>query len=511
MGVNTIMKTLKLSNASVNENISKWIEQDIIVPDTKPDAIKIVNVTVTPYVDDVEVIKDKIKVSGSINYFIIYQVDEPNLNNRGLFCSYDYSEVLDIKDVDSNMEYEINPICKNTIYSLPNERKISVKSEILFKVKVNKIAQVPLINKFDTESNIECKMCKSEFCNIIQNKKSIIASKEDFMLPKEAEDFYELLNVETRIVNTEFKESYNKIMIKGDLDIKMIYLSESQEENVKKINYTLPFSSMIELENINENSRFDIKYAIQNFDIRLNPDITTTKTMNVDYRIEVNVKMYENEEVEYVEDFYSQDKELRFNSNNIFAVKKSMNLSKTIDVKENVTNIVPENTKLVDYKLDTSNINATLSNNLVKLEGQAKVILLLQDMSNFNLETKVVELMISENFNIENMPSSENYYIDIVGKNINIVQSGQDLEIKIQLKIDTNIEDISNLNIVEDIIDEDLDITNLDSINIYVVKSGDTLWSIAKKYKTSVEKIIKTNEIVEPDVIDIGQKILVIR
>ena len=64
---------------------------------------------------------------------------------------------------------------------------------------------------------------------------------------------------------------------------------------------------------------------------------------------------------------------------------------------------------------------------------------------------------------------------------------------------------------ISNIIDDDLDLTGLDSINIYIVKPGDTLWNIAKKYKTSVDKIVKTNDIIDPDAISVGQKILVIR
>ena len=40
---------------------------------------------------------------------------------------------------------------------------------------------------------------------------------------------------------------------------------------------------------------------------------------------------------------------------------------------------------------------------------------------------------------------------------------------------------------------------------------GDTLWSIAKRYRTSVDKILRTNDIENADVISVGQKILIIR
>ena len=59
--------------------------------------------------------------------------------------------------------------------------------------------------------------------------------------------------------------------------------------------------------------------------------------------------------------------------------------------------------------------------------------------------------------------------------------------------------------------DVPIDLKNISSINIYVVKPGDSIWKIAKKYKTSMENIIKTNKLENPNLIDVGQKILVIR
>lgn len=48
-----------------------------------------------------------------------------------------------------------------------------------------------------------------------------------------------------------------------------------------------------------------------------------------------------------------------------------------------------------------------------------------------------------------------------------------------------------------------------DSTEVYVVKKGDTLWAIAKKYGTSVNALVKLNGIKNPDLIYVGQKIKV--
>ena len=183
MLVSTKTKVLNLSKCAINENVSSWIEQDIIVPDTKPDAVKVVNVTVTPYVNTFDVMEGKIKLSGKLNYFIIYRVSDDKFGTRGLYVSYPYTEVINVENIKNSMDVVIEPYCKNVIFSLPNERKISVKSEICFKVNAKEKVNINVIKGFEYENPIESKMCNKVFQNVIQNKSSIIASKEDIMLP----------------------------------------------------------------------------------------------------------------------------------------------------------------------------------------------------------------------------------------------------------------------------------------------------------------------------------------
>ncbi|MEG2348256.1 MAG: DUF3794 domain-containing protein [Clostridia bacterium] len=510
MSVNTERKKIKLNMSCINENISKWIEQDIIVPDTKPDAIKIINVTVNPYVTDTEPLDSKIKVMGKLNYFIIYKVNDEKFTTRGLSVSYPFTEILDVKGADKDSFVIINPITKNIIHSLPNERKMAIKAEIMFKVKARNSKEVNIITGFDEDVNIEKKMCTDKFDNIIENKKSIIASKENVMIPKEADDIYEILNVTNKIKNTEFKESYNKIMLKGDIDINVVYLSDEEGESVKKFNVLIPFSAMVDFENIKDISKFNMNYMTRDLNLSVNPD-TTSKTMNIDYQIEADITMYEELEENYVEDFYSQNKELEYTNRKVDLVKKDIIFEKAIDIKENITNILPQNTKVVEYFLDTNYIIPKVTNNNVNLEGNAKITLILQNVETMEIDTKVIEILINENFEVDKIYNNAVVNIDIIDERAIVTQNGTDIEVKIVLKINNHIEDISKLNIVEEIEETPIDGSSIDSINIYIVKAGDTLWNIARKYKTSVEKIVKTNDIQNPDVISVGQKILIIR
>ena len=512
MLVNTEKKNLNLNKSTISEDVSTWIEQDIIVPDTKPDAIKIINVSVTPYVSDFDIYNDKIKIDGKINYFVIYKVADDKFPARGLFISYPYTQMINVKGIEKEMDTTIVPVVKNIIYSLPNERKISIKTEVIFKVRTRKKVNVNLVNKFNTEDNIECKMCRNSFNNMICSKRSIIASKEDVVLPQEAEDFFEILKVEANIVNTEYKESFNKIMVKGDIDVRILYLAENKDDVVKKVNVMVPFSAMIELDNINENSKYDISYAIKDFDIRLNNDITSTKTITVEYQIEACVNMYEEESVEYIEDFYSQTRDLKYDENSVEVVTNTDKFIKTIDLKETISNIVPANTKLVDYGLDLSYVNYDIAENSIKLNGNAKVNLYFMNLDTFDIDSKSVDILVNDNIVLDNIKPNSKIIVDIRDNSISASQNNNDVDVKFSIKIIALIENVNNLNLIDNLEETDMEFTNLDSLNIYIVKPNDTLWSIAKKYKTSVDKIMKTNEnITDENSIDIGQKIFIIR
>ena len=202
---------------------------------------------------------------------------------------------------------------------------------------------------------------------------------------------------------------------------------------------------------------------------------------------------------------------MQYEDKTVQVVSKNITFSKNIDIKENISNILPPNTAILDYTLDTSYIVPKITNNIVELEGNAKISLLMQNLENMSIETKNIDVLINQKYDISDIKEDSKVYIDIVGESLNVMQNGMDIEVLLSLDVVSNIEDVSNMSIIDKIEDMSLDLSNLDSINLYIVKPGDSLWKIAKKYKTSIDKIVKINNIENPEKIDIGQKILVIR
>jgi hypothetical protein len=47
------------------------------------------------------------------------------------------------------------------------------------------------------------------------------------------------------------------------------------------------------------------------------------------------------------------------------------------------------------------------------------------------------------------------------------------------------------------------------SLTIYVVQHGDTLWKIAKKYATTIDALVKLNNIEELDIVKVGHRLII--
>lgn len=508
MNISTNNMKLNLNKSKIMEKDERWIEQDIIVPDNMPDAIKIINITSTPYINDIEVNNGRVKVVGKINYCVIYRANDDDMSIRGLNVSHPYTTTLEKSNIKNKDDIIINSNLKNIIFSLPNERKIAIKNEVSFSINIIENVNVDIIKDFPKDQDIEYNKCKNCFNNVKERKKSIISSSEDVMLSKDATAIYEILKVKCKIKETEFKESYNKVMLKGILEICILYLGENKNICTEKVD--VPFSSMVELSNISDKSEFNIDYCMRDLNVRINPDIDQ-KTLNVDYKIENNITLFEKEEVEYINDFYSKTRDLKYNVKDVDISASEYDIEKEINITETISDIIPDNNRIVEYSLDTSSIIPVLEENAIKVNGVAKLNIITQNKDSNELEAKTIDIMIDQSFSVEDNWKNSNIHIKIEDVKLNIIQNGSSIDIKITIYAKINVENILNISSIENIEDSPINLKDISSINIYIVKPGDSIWKIAKKYKTSMENIIKINKLEDPNMIDIGQKILIIR
>lgn len=506
MAVNLEKQMLKLHSNVYRNTQSVWIEQDILVPDIKPDVLKIIKIEVVPFIKMAEIVTDGvIRTTGETTYYILYKSEESKI--RSIVVTYPFSQNINTDKAKKGMNLMVTSSAKNVIYSVPNERKIMAKVEMIFTYELSEIKDVNIIKGIEGQ-DIEIKTKKNKFTNITGVAKEVIDIKEDVIVKDSVPKINEILRVSAKITNEDFKTSYNKILVKGDLVIRIIYLSDDEAKDVYSYSFQIPFTGMIEFENITEESMFNIKYDLRNLEIIRSTD--SDNMLNVSAEVNVFAVMYEERELEYVTDLYSTNSNLKFDTSKLAVLMNQEILKSDIIVNERLGEI-GNNFKIQDTNVNTENLTFKVSEGNLFVDGIIKVDVMLENLENNVLENKSYDVNVNSKIPLNRNILDENVIVDLLVKKEDIQIVSNMLEANIILETIVRMNNIENIFMIEEIEEENINLEEFDSMYMYIVKKGDTLWDIAKRYKTTVAKIANINNIENENMLNIGQKLLIIR
>ena len=121
------------------------------------------------------------------------------------------------------------------------------------------------------------------------------------------------------------KISYNKILTKADAEVKIMYLTE--DNRIGTITTNIPVIGFIDIQDVTEENICDVDYEIRN--IVLKPNSAEEHSIYIEVEIGVVAVVYEEKQIELIQDLYSPTENLEFNQRNILAITEK-NVSKNI-------------------------------------------------------------------------------------------------------------------------------------------------------------------------------------
>ena len=146
------------------------------------------------------------------------------------------------------------------------------------------------------------------------------------------------------------------------------------------------------------------------------------------------------------------------------------------------------------------------------LENLKKIYILSLNSGFLNLENKIAKIPFE--YVIENIEDGENrntnMEIEVANQDF-IIQEGGIVTSNIDMMMNTNSYKNTNLNVMDEIQTNGEREEQDYSLIIYIVKKGDTLWNIAKRYGSTVDDIVRTNGIENENMIIPGQKLFIPR
>jgi len=194
----------------------------------------------------------------------------------------------------------------------------------------------------------------------------------------------------------------------------------------------------------------------------------------------------------------------------LYSIAKKNNL--TVDELKKINNLNSDNIykgqllKIISYDepeyIDTEIYIVEKGDTLYSIAQSNNISV--EDLKKLN-NLKSNDLYIGNQIVIPKQSNEENIY------DIYTVKSGDSLW-KIANLYDINIKDLININNLSDLnlkINQELLVPKImNNQNTYIVKKGDTLWSIAKKYNMTIEELKKLNNL-ETNLLSVNQELII--
>ena len=486
---------VKKEKINIKKNVGRqcksiMIEKDIVLPDNKPDIIQIQADNSNIYISKKEMVDNKYKIEGGIQTRINYLTSDGN--NCILKIEEKFEEIFEIKDM--NEDCFITDKIKNMITNIliVNERKIHFKAEIEYCIDANMKNTEEFISGIETDNKMQL-LTQSKCINtFIGHGESKISVKEKIQFQNEHEPI-EILKFDYEINNIEKKISYNKILVKADCCIKLVYQTSKGKTNSYSKN--IPLMGFVDVENVNDSNTIDIEFNLRKIDINEN-----SVSPEVDIEIEFNLisDIYQENKIDLLDDLYDLNYETLITKRNINVENgiKRLILNKKIEHKY----IIEDVNQIFSTQIEIINIEKINS----EIEVEIKAIYLYNTFENQNINKKEEKFKVT--LKLENELSDP--IVEILNKKVDILPDSSVLT-----SFDINVYNNSSeeLTVIDDIKFNENERDNSYSMIIYFVKPGDTIWKIAKKFKSTIEEIVKVNQIEDENMINVGEKLFIPR
>ena len=263
------------------------------------------------------------------------------------------------------------------------------------------------------------------------------------------------------------------------------------------------------MENITEENICELKYCIKNILIKLNN--TEENSIYLEVETEISCYSYQTKDIELIQDVFTPFANIEYKQKNIKAMVGLQNISDNYLMKEQITNSEITNGRIYNVSTSANINNIKILGSKAIYEGEAIVNILYESTEVTHVDKKEFRFPINYEINILEGIKEENLDIIVDVEKCDILVENDNVGINIGLNINTKMFKTIELNIIDDLEEKELEEREEYSIIIYFVKAGDTLWNIAKKYRSTVENIKQINNIEDEDKLEINQQLFIPR
>lgn len=486
------------------------VDLDLNLPDYCPDIQKILKCSVTPKITSRNILGDRLNIEGFANVKLIY-VDSDKKAVRCCENSEPFSFAMDLKVSPENAVAVTSSKVEYMNCRAVNPRRVDVHGAIAICAKIYNKDNMEISSTASGE-DIQQKKSEVSVSNLSSVDQQQFSINEMLDLGQNKPVPEIIVRSDASLILDDCKSMVNKVMIKGEATVKILYVSDPSSNNMEVMEFSIPFSQVMDVPGAQENSKCEIILEMLGHDEQIRNESTADSNLiSEEIKACATVFVYNDENIEIIEDVYSTQHDLECTSGIVKLCRLCDVVKSSCSVKSSVEFTEFNISRVVDVWIDTCSINSKYENGSILYDGKASICVLAVDLEEtpFYIE-RAIDISCTKSVGKDWNNITVNSFVSPLSIGYRITGSGS-IEVKADFKFISYLYSCEKLNMIEsiDILDDEPKAKESDvALTIYYAKPGERIWDIAKKYYTCVDEIKEQNDIKE-EVINQEKAILI--
>ncbi len=511
-------ETIAVKETVLDSCFEQAVETDYILPDYYPDIFRIIKCRIIPRtvshsIIGTEMSGDSKKLTYELEALIrVWYLSE---NSKVINCidhKMNFTKTVDLLVESRYPEIIICPKCDYSNCRVINKRRLDIRGAISTKVKV-------------TDDKCKKVICDADGMNIQLKKNMIVYPGQRLITSKKITVIEELelgiakppilsvIKSDSRIISKEHKAISNKVVVKGEAQIDMLYIcSKDDEHGIESMKFTIPFSQIIDVDGIDESYEIHTDIFPASCDIITKGSGEST-SFECELVVFVNCIASKSVSGDIIIDSYSTSYECAIEKENLSIESISKEISENSVCKNTLTLNDSNISSVIDCSCEITNISTHLSdtNDCFVINGNVSFSALVETSEGYPLiceNDSVFEYKVSCTENIDCCY----FEPDIRISGCNYTMSGENsVDVTAELSIEGKIIKKSEKTVITDIkIDSECKKNCSEScaLKLYFAEENEDIWEIAKRNSTSVKAILDENNITADKVFEKGMLLI---
>ncbi|MBQ7916307.1 MAG: DUF3794 domain-containing protein [Firmicutes bacterium] len=496
------------------------VKEDILLGDGKPDMARVFQAELSPCIENSVLENGRLMVSGKIWVDILYLAEGTPWTVHSMRSQIPLEAVFETECPQDTTV----PACtfsynvEDLRMILRSTRKLNLSAMVELTAEIMWNQKVPVVSGVTGDDDLQVLETVRNVSRKVAECREKLIVKEEIKIPERMGNISELLWWDAFLCSKEVQLLTDQAMVRGELEVSILYTTEENDAGVQHLKERIPFSGMLDGVGISPGMQYELVLQPEKPFVRVGADqdgelrLFVTETL-----CDCMVRVYEEREEKWIRDLYmpSHRTQREAQTVNISGPLRMECVGFRTDGELEIPENLPDPIRVFYVTAIPHVDDVMLEKGILQVEGVLHMGVYFQaSEESGGVCAFSGQMPFQHSMNLGMDEDTQLRARVLVQEASANWQGAGRMRANVQCQLEIVAGKVQEAEVLQDVslaAMEAEELAKIPSMALYIVQPGDSLWSIAKEFNTTADRIMELNEIKEGEALPVGKCFVMVK